>query len=155
MDDLGAFIGVIVAFAAAALIAFSRPPKSPPPGTALTGLATLGLQTAHFLEELGTGFYIRFPELLGFDPWTYEFFVVFNAAWILIWLASLWALEIAPTAAGWMLWFLALAGVLNGLAHPALALATGGYFPGLVTSPVLGVCGFLFARKLWLAGLRT
>jgi hypothetical protein len=33
------------------------------------------LQAAHFIEEFGTGFYQRFPELLGVAPWPLRFFV--------------------------------------------------------------------------------
>ena len=36
-------------------------------------------------------------------------------------------------------WFLAIAGMFNGIAHPLLALASGGYFPGLVSSPFIAV----------------
>ena len=43
-------------------------------------------------------------------------------------------------------WFLALAGLLNGVAHPAFAVGVGGYFPGLVTSPFIGAAGIW----LWL-----
>ncbi|MCP5090226.1 MAG: hypothetical protein GY949_04810, partial [Gammaproteobacteria bacterium] len=46
-------------------------------------------------------------------------------------------------------WFLAIAGMLNGVAHPLLAIAAGGYFPGLITSPFIGAAGVW----LWL-GLR-
>jgi hypothetical protein len=44
------------------------------------------------------------------------------------------------------LWFLGIACALNGLAHPLLALRSGGYFPGLITSPLVGVAGVLL---LW------
>ena len=43
---------------------------------------------------------------------------------------------------------LAIAGTFNGIAHPALALAAGGYFPGLISSPVIGVAGVLLWRSL-------
>jgi hypothetical protein len=38
-------------------------------------------------------------------------------------------------------WFLAIAGMVNGIAHPLLAVAAGGYFPGLISSPVIGSAG--------------
>ena len=45
-------------------------------------------------------------------------------------------------------WFLAIASVANGIAHPALALATGSYFPGLWTSPLMAAGGVLLWRRL-------
>ena len=38
--------------------------------------------------------------------------------------------------------------VLNFIAHPILALRAGGYFPGLLTAPVVGVLGVLAIREL-------
>lgn len=152
MNDYRALAGLFVAFVAAILIASARPPRSPDRGTARIGLLTIALQTAHFLEELSTGFYVRFPELVGVDPMTREFFVAFNAAWILLWLAALAVVKKAPFLAGTLLWFLAIAAIGNAVAHPAAALFVGGYFPGLVTAPVLGVAGLFFAASLWRAG---
>jgi hypothetical protein len=34
-------------------------------------------------------------------------------------------------------WFLTLAGIRNGVADPALAIGVNGYFPGLMTSPLI------------------
>jgi hypothetical protein len=45
-------------------------------------------------------------------------------------------------------WFLAIAGLFNGIAHPLMAVAVGGYFPGLVTSPVIGVAGAALCIRL-------
>jgi hypothetical protein len=39
------------------------------------------------------------------------------------------------------------AGIL-GVAHPSFSVLAGGYFPGLVTSPVVGVLGGLLLRRL-------
>lgn len=49
------------------------------------------------------------------------------------------------------LWFLGIAGVVNGVAHPALAqlaLRAGSYFPGLITSPLIGGLGLTLLRRL-------
>ncbi|HVT43658.1 MAG TPA: hypothetical protein VMT00_04640 [Thermoanaerobaculia bacterium] len=46
------------------------------------------------------------------------------------------------------LWFLALAMLLNGLAHPILAVRTSGYFPGLLTAPLAFIMGFVLLREL-------
>jgi hypothetical protein len=50
-------------------------------------------------------------------------------------------------AAFFAAWFLAVAAMANGVAHPLLAVASGGYFPGLVTAPVIAGVGIrLFVR---------
>jgi len=51
-------------------------------------------------------------------------------------------LSIVPSLV--VLGLVALAGMLNAIAHPLLALAANCYFPGLVTSPFIG------AAALWL-----
>jgi len=107
------------------------------------------LQAAHFAEEWTTGFHRRFPELLGLSPWSTRFFVTFNLAWLAIWLLSLWGLSARRQAALFPLWFLGLGCVANGLAHPLFALRAGGYFPGLVTSPLVGLAGLLLLRRLF------
>ncbi len=117
---------------------------------AVAGLSAvaIGVQGIHFLEEWATGFHRRLPELLGLEPWSAELWVSFNLAWLAIWLGSL-----AGLAAGWRaalvaVWFLALASAVNGVAHPLLALAVGGYFPGLWSSPAAGAAGVLLLRRL-------
>ena len=46
-------------------------------------------------------------------------------------------------------WFWALVECANGIAHIALAIAAGGYFPGLATAPVLlGLGGWLVLRLM-------
>ena len=106
------------------------------------------VQTAHFAEELATGFHIRFPALLGLQPMSLSFFVAFNVAWIAVWLASVPVLRSGHRAAFFAAWFLALAAMLNGVAHPLMAVASGGYFPGLVSSPFIGVAGIALWRRL-------
>jgi hypothetical protein len=109
-------------------------------------LATL-LQAVHFAEELLGGFERRFPELLGLAPWPASFFVTFNLLWLAIWGLSLWGLAGRHRAALFPLWFLGIAGLVNGLAHALLSLLAGGYVPGLFTSPLGAIAGlFLLAR---------
>jgi hypothetical protein len=98
------------------------------------------------MEEAVTGFPERFPPLLGLPAWSSDFFVVFNLAWLSIWILSTIGLFRGYWFALFPIWFFAIASIANGIAHPALALAVRGYFPGLITSPVVGVLGVL----LWL-----
>lgn len=113
----------------------------------LVGGAMWLAQGLHFTEELATGFHQRFPELLGLAPWSARFFVTFNLVWLVVWALSLWGLADRRQIALFPLWFLAIAGLANGVVHPLLSLRVAGYFPGLVTSPLVGLGGlFLLAR---------
>lgn len=110
--------------------------------------ATVTFQGAHFAEELLTGFHERFPALFGLDQLSIGVFVAFNVSWLAIWSASVWGLRARHRAALFPLWFLGIACIANGIAHPALSFYTGGYFPGLVTSPVVGILGIVLVRRL-------
>ena len=108
----------------------------------------LGFQAAHFAEELVTGFPERLPALVGLAPMPLRFFVLFNLAWLAIWSLCAWGLAVRRRAALFPLWFLGVAGVANGVAHPLLSALARGYFPGLATSPVVGFLGVLLLRRL-------
>ena len=133
---------------AALLLASNRP--SPPENvaerfTAARALAlATGIQALHFTEEAATGFHERLPALLGLPAMPFSFFILFNLAWLVIWVASIPGLRSSRTAAFFAAWFLAIAGIFNGVAHPLLAVAAEGYFPGLVSSPLIG------AASVWL-----
>ena len=106
------------------------------------------LQGLHFGEELVMRFYGCFPELLGLSEWPVGFFVYFNLFWIVVWSASVVTLPMYPRVAIFPVWFLGIACLANGLAHPALSVVRGGYFPGLVTSPLVGIAGVWLLRRL-------
>ena len=111
------------------------------------GTAT-AIQGAHFAEEWKMGFHVKFPALMGLDPMPLSFFVTFNLAWIAVWIASVPLLRHGSIFAFFAAWFLAIAAMLNGIAHPMMALASNGYFPGLVTSPLIGIAGVCLWRRL-------
>ena len=138
--------------AVAVILTLARPRVSPDRAArrraaALLLLAIAG-QCLHFAEELATGFHQRFPPLLGLAPWPAAFFATFNLAWIAIWALAALGLRAGLVAALVPAWFLALALLLNGVAHPLLALRTGGYFPGFWTSPLVGLLGIVLGRSL-------
>lgn len=140
-----------IALIAAILIAIIRRPTPACLAAAVSpALIVLALQAVHFAEEYVTGFYRLFPARLGLAPWSAEFFVIFNAVWLATWIGAVWAANAgrSPSLAAALLWFLAIAAIGNGLAHPILALLAGGYFPGLLTSPLLGVAGFFLTHRL-------
>jgi len=112
-------------------------------------LLAVGAQVAHLIEEYHTGFYREFPPVLGAAPWSGEAFLAFNLLWLLVFgLAAIGLLR------GWgpafaIALFLALGGgVLNGLAHVALAAMARGYFPGLYTAPLVLSAGSYLAYRL-------
>lgn len=113
----------------------------------LIALAIL-LQSLHFTEELLTGFHMRFPEMLGLRPWSITFFVGFNLFWIAVWGGSLAGVHRQLRAALFPLWFLGIACAANGIAHPLFSVVERGYFPGLWSSPLVGIAGFLLLRGL-------
>lgn len=135
---------------AAVLLVQNRP--SPPEYESLRFAAShalvlaLVIQGIHFTEEATTGFPERLGALLGIPAMPMSFFVVFNLLWLAIWVVSVPGIRSARTGAFFAAWFLAIAGMFNAIAHPLLAIAANGYFPGLVTSPFIGVAGFW----LWL-----
>lgn len=89
-------------------------------------------------EEAATGLHERLPALLGLPAMSFSAFLVFNLSWIAIWIASVPGLRAGRAPAFFAAWFLAIAGMFNGIGHPLLAVAAGGYFPGLLTSPLIG-----------------
>lgn len=135
---------------AAAILAFTRPLRpGQPHTTAARALAFTTLcQAVHFGEETLTGFHEAFPALFGLPAIPLTAFVAFNVAWLVIWSASVFGLRATRSPALFAAWFLAIAGVLNGLAHPLMALAVGGYFPGLVTSPAIGILALWLGIRL-------
>ena len=82
-------------------------------------------------EEFVTGFHVLLPLLFDLAPLSGELFVGFNVFWLGVWVLA------------------ALAMCFNGIAHPLLSILSAGYFPGLITSPIVGVLGVLVIRKLF------
>jgi hypothetical protein len=112
-------------------------------------LIGIAFQCLHFTEEFITRFYERLPRLLDMQVWSKEFFVAFNLSWVFIWIISAVGIKNNFRPAFYPIWFFAIMMTANGIVHPALALAVGGYFPGFFTSPIVGILGILLLRKLW------
>jgi len=141
---------IVLGIAAIAALVLANKRRSPPEyevrrlaAARALALAT-GVQGVHFIEEASTGFNERLGDVLGLPGMPFALFLTFNLAWLGIWLASIWGVRTARPAAFFAAWFLAIAGMFNGVAHPLLAIASSGYFPGLVTSV------FIAAASAWL-----
>ena len=149
---LGPSVLWVVAIVALVLTMVRKPAKSSAEEMdRMLGLYLIGIafQCLHFTEEFATGFYVRLPEFLGFVRWSSEFFVVLNLAWIAIWLVAAVGLKHGMRAAFFPVWFFAIGMVANAIGHPLLCFATGGYFPGLLTSPFVGIIGAILLSRLW------
>ncbi len=148
LNALPSIIVLGLAALAALLLVLRR--RSPPENVterlaAARSLAlAVGVQSVHFAEEAATGLHERLGALLGLPGIPLSVFVVFNLMWLGIWAASVPGVRSARAIAFFAAWFLAIAGMFNGIAHPLLAIAAGGYFPGLVSSPFIG------AASVWL-----
>lgn len=137
----------VLGLAALAAVVLARTRPSRPENVAERSAAAralalaIAVQAVHFTEEATTGFPERLGALLGLPAMPMSFFVVFNLTWLLIWIISVPGIRTARAFAFFAAWFLAIAGMVNAIAHPLLAIASGGYFPGLVTSPLIGAAG--------------
>jgi hypothetical protein len=114
-------------------------------------LALVLAQAAHSVEEYVFRLYdvlapARYVSgLLGIDR--QAGFAVVNSALVLFGLWCWWA-RVRPgrPSARAFARFWAVMEIANGCAHLALAIAAGGYFPGLATAPLLiGIAGLLVA----------
>jgi len=150
-SELAGTTGIWIVAAVAILVAVADRARALEPAR-LRGpaCAALAMHIAHCSEEYLTGFPRLFPPLLRLMPWSGEFFLGFNACWLAVWglaagAAWLGRLSVAARAA---LWMLALISLVNMIAHPVLAIAAGGYFPGLVTSLPLGLAGAWLALRM-------
>ena len=90
-------------------------------------LIGLAAQCPHFMEEFVARFEDRFPAR------PQNFFVVFNLMWLCVWILSAIGLQRGYRFALFPGWF--------------FAIVARGYFPGLITSPVVGAMEGL----LWLS----
>jgi hypothetical protein len=114
-------------------------------------LALILAQAAHSVEEyvfrlydvLAPARYVS--SLFGIDRQIG--FVIFNVALVLF---GLWCRHRTMRSGRVALaWFWALLEIANAMAHVGLAIAAGGYFPGLATAPLLLGLGAWLALILW------
>ena len=99
-------------------------------------------QGAHSIEEYVTKLYdvfppARFVSSLVSNDLAFGF-VVINTALVAF---GLWCWAV-PVRSGWhstrvLVWFWTMLELANGIGHLALALSRRGYFPGVMTAPLL------------------
>jgi hypothetical protein len=116
-------------------------------------LALILTQAAHSIEEYVFRLYDVFAParfisgLFGGDLRTG--FAIFNAALVLF---GLWCyaarVRTGHPSAGVFAWLWIVIELVNGVGHPAIALARGGYFPGTATAPLLLILAASLAIRL-------
>ena len=148
-SEIASLIFLSLLLAASASIAV-RSDRRPMADILAPACLALALQALHVGEEFAAGFYIQAPAMFGLPPWSPSFFVWINVVALSVWLLTLREIAVgraSALSAAW-LWFLALSSVGNAIWHTAGSLFIGGYFPGTVTAPFLGVAGWLLLRQL-------
>ncbi len=139
--------------AVALVLTLARPPRRVGIGarTKFVEVFLIGIacQCAHTFEEFVTGLHLLFPPLFGLAPLSAEYFVGFNVFWIGIWVLSAFGVLRGARVAYFPVWFFGLAMCLNGILHPSMAIWAAGYFPGLVTAPVVGIIGVVVTTRLF------
>ena len=111
-------------------------------------LVAVLVQCVHLGEEIWSGFYRRFPPVMGGGPWSERQFVVFNAVWLAVFLAAAIGVAQRWRPAYVATLFLAIGGGIgNGLGHIALAIQADGYSPGLYTAPFVLVVGITLLTR--------
>jgi hypothetical protein len=117
-------------------------------------LLLIALQAAHSIEEYALGLYevlapARFVSQIVPGSPALGFAIV-NAALVAF---GLWCYlaRVRPghaSSRGWA-WLWVAIEIGNGIGHPLLAVASGGYFPGVVTAPLLLIAASYLAFRLW------
>lgn len=115
-----------------------------PTGQRIVGLYMVAVvvQCVHLAEEYRGGFHRVFPLVFDAEPWSGRRFLLFNFAWLAVFIAAGVGLVRGRRFAYLVALFLALGGGIgNGLGHIALAARAGGYFPGLYTGFLALIAG--------------
>lgn len=144
----------VLGLAALAALHLATSRRSPPErvperrAAARTLALSIVVQGIHFVEEAATGLPERLGALFGLAAMPVWFFVAFNLAWIGIWIASVAGVRSGRGWAFFAAWFLVVAGIFNGVLHPLMAVRAGGYFPGLVTAPLVAAVALWLGARL-------
>jgi len=103
---------------------------------------------AHVAEEYLAGVQQELPALFGRAPWSDAQYLVFNGAWLLVFVCAAFALRPGRSLPALVVVFFAVAGgVGNGTLHLLLTLGRGEYFAGSGTAVACLAVG------VWLLGL--
>jgi len=116
-------------------------------------LALVAAQAAHSIEEHTFALYEVFPVArFASTLFSSDLAVGFAVLNSLLVAFGVWC-YVVPVRLGWrsarvLAWVWVAIEFGNGVAHPALALRAGGYFPGVATAPLLLVLAIVLAALL-------
>jgi hypothetical protein len=100
-------------------------------------LASIAVQTCHFIEEYAGRVYELLPPMFELSPLPPQRFVLFNLVWIAVFLAAAIGVFKRARLSLLAVWFMALlGGIGNAFFHGWLAIQAGGYAPGVITALV-------------------
>ena len=98
-------------------------------------VASIVVQTLHFVAEYRGRLYETLPPLFGLEPIGATRFAIFNGAWLMLFAAAAVGVYLGHRLALLMVWFMALLGCIgNALFHGWLATKSGSYTPDVVTA---------------------
>ena len=154
LATMGRAVALLAVALVVAYVVWLAQPVLEPRRVLFAYLLAVLVQGLHFIEEYRAGFYREFPPLVGAAPWSRPAFLLFNLAWLLVFVLAARGLTRRWRPAAVVALFLAIGGgVLNGLGHFALAARAGAYFPGLYTAPLsLAAGSYLLLRILRRSG---
>jgi len=112
----------------------------------------IAAQAAHSVEECWYRLYDRLaPARFVAELFSHDLargFAVANTLLVLAGVGGIFVVRRGGSAARGVAWFWAVLEIVNGVNHIAFALVAGGYFPGLVTAPLLLGSGAYLVRRL-------
>ena len=140
---------LVLALIVSYLLWLAQPVLRPTRGLLVAYLVAVLVQCAHLVEEYSTGFYLALPPVFGTAPWSPMKFLLFNLAWLAVFLVAGIGIANSRRSAYVVALFLALGGGIgNGLGHLVMAARRGGYFPGVYTGVLALFAGSALLRKL-------
>ena len=140
---------LVLALAVSYLLWIGQEVWRPTPRVLIAYATAVLVQCVHLVEEYRTGFYQVYPPIFGAEPWSSSRFLLFNLAWLVIFVVAGIGMAYSRRSSYLVALFLALGGGIgNGLGHLILAARRGGYFPGAYTAVLALFAGSALLRAL-------
>lgn len=114
-------------------------------------LLAVGMELLHFAEEFSTGFYIRIAEeIYHTQPNTANEMVIGQMILFFLTIVGAIAIHKKWKIPMFIVWFVVIMQMfVNAVQHPIFSIVVKGYFPGLITSQVNWILGFILFKRLW------
>lgn len=112
-------------------------------------LFALGVQLLHFGEEYIINFTLEMPKLINREAYSSGYWVAFNMVAYFIFLLG--GIALFKQIKGLLIipaFFIVVGVIFNSIAHIAISIYTGGYFPGLYTGLIYILMIPVLVKKL-------